>query len=117
MQALLYANLTTRTLSESPGGADFDWPELIEGGRLRFTETLGEEDIEVKPDVRLVRPFFGRINAHPSGRRWAIQIGSDSPEEGANTTVLIEHTASNAPPCRRFWPASIPPCPFRPPAP
>jgi hypothetical protein len=41
VQALLYANLTTRKLSESPGGADFDWPELIEGDTLglllRFT--------------------------------------------------------------------------------
>jgi hypothetical protein len=100
VQALLYANLTTRKLSESPGGADFDWPELIEGDTLRlalrFTETLGEEDIEIDPDVRLVRASLGRIDARPTGGRWAIQIGSDSPEEGVNTTALIEHNASNA---------------------
>jgi hypothetical protein len=100
VQALLYTNLTTRKLSESPGGADFDWPELIEGDTLRlalrFTETLDEEDVEIEPDVRLVRASLGRIDARPTGGRWAIQIGTDSPEEGVNTTALLEFDASTA---------------------
>jgi len=58
VQALLYANLTTRTLSESPGGAPFSWPDLIEGDTLRialrFLKTLGDGQIEIDPPVRRV---------------------------------------------------------------
>jgi hypothetical protein len=93
--ALLYANLTTRKLSESPGGADFDWHELIEGDTLRFAETLGEEDIEIDHDVRTVRASLGRINARPAGGRWYIQIGSASHEDGV--TFQIGRTKSLAP--------------------
>ncbi len=59
MQALLYANLTSRKVSDSLGGPDFDWPELIEGDTirlgLRFDQTFGDQDLEVERHVRLVR--------------------------------------------------------------
>ena len=71
MQALLYANLTDRTLSESLGGAEFDWPELIEGDTLRvglrFAQTLGDEELEIGRNVRLVRASLGRLDARPDG--------------------------------------------------
>jgi hypothetical protein len=100
VQALLYANLTTRRLSESPGGAEFPWPELIEGDTLRlalrFTQTLGEEELEIEPDVRLVRASLGRLDARPTGGQWAIQIGTGGPVGGSNTTALLSHQAAAA---------------------
>lgn len=46
MQALLYANLTSRKVSDSLGGPDFGWPELIEGDTirlgLRFAQIFGD---------------------------------------------------------------------------
>lgn len=97
MQALLYANLTSRKLSDSLGGPDFDWPELIEGDTiqigLRFARTLGDQDLEVERRVQAVRASLGRLDARPAGGQWAIQIGADSPEEGVNTTPLLDHDA------------------------
>ena len=98
MQALLYANLTERTLSDSLGGPDFDWPELIEGDTirvgLRFAQTLGDEELEIERNVRLVRASLGRLDTRPDEGQWAIQIGNDSPEEGVNTTTLLNHDAT-----------------------
>lgn len=98
MQALLYANLTERSLSDSLGGPDFDWPELIEGDTirvgLRFAQTLGDEELEIERNVRLVRASLGRLDTRPEEGQWGIQIGNDSPEEGVNTTTLLAHDAS-----------------------
>lgn len=95
MQALLYANLTERSLSDSLGGPDFDWPELIEGDTLRiglrFAQTLGDEELEIDRKVRLVRASLGRLDTRPEAGQWAIQLGNDSPEEGVNTTTLLNH--------------------------
>ena len=97
MQALLYANLTSRKLSDSLGGPDFDWPELIEGDTvqigLRFAQTLGEQDLEIERNVRLVRASLGRLDTRPGSGQWAIQIGTDPPEVGVNTTTLLAHNA------------------------
>ena|GEM_PF-975068 len=98
MQALLYANLTERTLSDTLGGPDFDWPELIEGDSvrigLRFAQTLGDEALEIERVVRLVRASLGRLDTRPASGQWAIQIGDDSSEEGVNTTALLDHDAT-----------------------
>ncbi|MCB1091270.1 MAG: hypothetical protein KDL87_07060, partial [Verrucomicrobiae bacterium] len=84
MQTLLYANLTSRKLSDSLGGPDFDWPELIEGDTvqigLRFAQTLGDQDLEIERHVRLVRASLGRLDTRPGSGQWAIQIGTDPPE-------------------------------------
>jgi hypothetical protein len=70
VQALLYATLTSRKVSGSLGGPDFDWPELIEGDTvrlgLRFAQTFGDQDLEVERHVRLVRPSLGRLDARPT---------------------------------------------------
>lgn len=100
MQALLYANLTSRKVSDSLGGSDFDWPELIEGDTirlaLRFAQTFGDQDLEVERNVRLVRASLGRLDTRPTGGQWAIQIGQGSPEEDVNTTALLAHNADAA---------------------
>jgi hypothetical protein len=97
VQALLYANLTSRKLSDSLGGPDFDWPELIEGDTvqigLRFAQTLGDQDLEIERNVRLVRASLGRLDTRPGSGQWAIQIGTDPPEVGVNTTTLLAHNA------------------------
>ncbi len=97
MQAILYANLTSHKVSDSLGGPDFDWPDFIEGDTfrigLRLTETLGDEDLEIRRNVRRVRASLGWIDARPARGQWAIQIGSGSSEEGVNTTTLLEHDA------------------------
>jgi hypothetical protein len=97
VQALLYANLTSRKVSDSLGGPEFDWPELIEGDTirlgLRFAQTFGDQDLEVERTVRLVRASLGRLDVRPTGGLWAIQIGPGSPEEGVNTTTLLTHNA------------------------
>jgi hypothetical protein len=95
VQALLYANLTSRKLSDSLGGPDFDWPELIEGDTvqigLRFAQTLGDQDLEIERNVRLVRASLGRLDTRPGSGQWAIQIGTDPTEVGVNTTALLAH--------------------------
>lgn len=95
MQALLYANLSSRKLSDSLGGSDFDWPELIEGDSLRiglrFAQTLGDQDLEIERHVRLLRASLGRLDTRPVSGQWAIHIGTDPPEEGVNTTTLVAH--------------------------
>jgi len=97
VQALLYANLTSRKVSDSLGGPDFDWPELIEGDTirlgLRFAQTFGDQDLEIERHVRLVRASLGRLDARPVSGQWAIQIGTDPPEEGVNTTTLVANNA------------------------
>ena len=99
MQAVLYANLTNGKLSEPPGGADFDWPELIEGDTLRlelhFTGTLGEKDVEIDPAVRLVRASLGRIDARPTGGRWAIQIIYDADDEARRASGFESRVPEN----------------------
>jgi hypothetical protein len=100
VQALLYANLTSRKVSDSLDGPDFDWPELIEGDTirlaLRFAQTFGDQDLEVERQVRLVRASLGRLDARPTSGQWAIQIGQGSPEEAVNTTTLLAHNADAA---------------------
>lgn len=100
MQALLYANLTSRKISDSLGGPDFNWPELIEGDTvqigLRFAQTLGDQDLEIERNVRLVRASLGRLDTRPGSGQWAIQIGTDPPEVGVNTTTLLAHIADAA---------------------
>jgi len=73
VQALLYANRTERKLSDSLGGPDFEWPELIEGDTVRieprFAQTLGDE-LEVDRSVRLVRASLGRPDTRPDDGHW-----------------------------------------------
>ena len=82
MQALLYANLTERTLSDSLGGPDFDWPELIEGDTirvgLRFAQTLGDEELEIEGHsvtLGAIRRYTG-MQVYNRPHEWVLVLGS-----------------------------------------
>jgi hypothetical protein len=101
MDGLFFAHLTDKNLSDTLGGGDFDFPDLIQGdtlhAALRFVKTIDGEDVEVPVDVKSLRASLGPIGDPPTSGAFGLRlVGSEqdvtldaatdtvSPDSGSN---------------------------------
>ncbi|MCB1209193.1 MAG: hypothetical protein KDK97_07700 [Verrucomicrobiales bacterium] len=100
MQALLYCNLSTRTVSEQLTGSAFTWPKVVAGDHLtlslRFAEKIDGQAIEVSRVLRRLRASVGRLDARPEQGGYRLKLGNEVAEEGVNLTSAIPWDASAA---------------------
>jgi hypothetical protein len=100
MQALLYCNLSTRTVSEQLSGSAFNWPKVVAGDHLtlslRFAEKIDGQAIEVSRVVRRLRASVGRLDARPEQGSYRLKLGNAAAQEGVNLTTSIPWNATAA---------------------
>lgn len=98
MQALLYCNLTNKTISDQVGGSAFAWPKVVAGDHLtlslRFAERLDGQGIEVSRVVRRLRASVGKLDARPEKGAYRLKLGSEPEQEGVNVTAAINFDAT-----------------------
>jgi hypothetical protein len=91
VQALLYVDLVTGTVSDTLGGSSFAWPQLVEGDDIRLSLRLSQKidgaDNEVHRVVHGLRATLGRVNARPEDGTVKLSI------DGAITTTLTVTTS------------------------
>lgn len=94
MKALLYFNLTDKSVSTGTGA----WtpPPLTFGEDmnigLRFQENLDDTPTEVSADVRYLKAALGSVDARPTDGTFCLKIG-DAPQSTANTTGALPWNA------------------------
>ena len=98
MQALLYANLTEGTLSQTLGGSQYSFPTLIQGDELnvalRFSEQLEGENVEVARTLDALRAGIGRVDARPTGGTITLSV-DDGTTSGNLSALTYDFTATN----------------------
>jgi hypothetical protein len=100
MRQLLFANLTTRTLSTTLTGGAFSFPELVAGETIslsmRFGAQLGgSAPVEVFPKIRGIRASIGFIDERPTRGSFAIKVG-EAAISSANTTSALPFNSTAA---------------------
>jgi hypothetical protein len=102
VQALLYAELTKKTLSDALTGGAFSWPVLIQGDTLtlgfRWTQRQNGQPVEVQRTLTSLRASIGPRDARPMRGQTRIQIGNPAttPTEGTNLTTPLGYNVSAA---------------------
>jgi hypothetical protein len=100
VQALLYANLSSQTISGTPAGSSFTWPQLVEGSDLvlsfRFLKGLGSAAQEVQRNVVSFQAVIGRLDARPTSGTIKLKLGTGSPVNGVNVTTALNVATINA---------------------
>lgn len=97
MQALLHAEITSRTLSLTQSGASFSWPKLIQGDTLvlglRWTQKVADKTELVQRTCLGLKASIGKRDARPERGTIRFQIGNPatSPVEGANLTSALAY--------------------------
>lgn len=98
MQALLYADLVRKMLTDTLGGQSFSWPKLVAGEDLtiglRFVSRNGDTAYEVQREVVALRASIGVEDARPTDGLFQLYIGNDSPELGVNVTTELAYNAT-----------------------
>lgn len=98
MQASLFANLTSLTLSSSLNGGALTWPRLVAGAdltlTLRWAQNLEGRNTEVPRTLTALKASLGKADARPTSGSFKLHLGSDSPEPGVNLTDAIPFDAS-----------------------
>lgn len=99
MQALLFAELTRKTLSETLTGGAFSFPKLIQGDTatigLRWCQRQIGSAVPVERTLRTLRASIGFRDRRPTAGTYRIQIGnpSSSQVEGTNLTTALAFSA------------------------
>ena len=100
MQALLYCNLSTRTVSEQLTTSAFNWPKVVAGDHLtlslRFAEKIDGQAVEVSRVVRRLRASVGRLDARPEQGSYRLKLGNAVAQDGVNLTTVIAWDATTA---------------------
>jgi hypothetical protein len=100
MRQLLFANLTTRQLTQTLSGGAFSFPSLVAGETLglslRFSQAVGgSSPVEVFPKIRGIRASLGAIDARPARGSFAIKYGSGA-ISSSNTTAALPYNSTAA---------------------
>jgi hypothetical protein len=100
MQALVFADITNRRLSSTPGGSALNLPALVQGDSmrlgLRLTETIEVTVLEVARQVVSLRASLGFIDARPASGAFVLRVGAAPFTEGVNQTEPLHHDANAA---------------------
>lgn len=101
MRQLLFANLTSRTLSATASGGAFSFPALVAGEKmalsLRFSALSGgSESVEIFPHIRAARASIGFIDQRPTRGSFSLKLGAATTAEGVNTTAPLPFNATAA---------------------
>lgn len=100
MQALLYANLTSLSLSSSLSGGAFSWPKIVAGSDLtiglRFAKTINGTPTEVYPKLNALKVSLGKADARPTAGTFKLHLGTDPASAGANLTAALDYDISAA---------------------
>lgn len=101
MDALLFANLSTNSLSGTLKGSAFTWPRVVAGDTLRLRLRLTAlADGEVVPASRRVvdsiKASLGRQQQWPEAGTFALKLGAGAEDEGVNTTSALAFNATAA---------------------
>jgi hypothetical protein len=93
MRQLLFANLTTRTLSTTMTGGAFNFPGLVAGETLSLSMRFGAQlggaaPAEVFPKIRGIRASLGFIDARPTRGSFALKYGAGAISDSNTTTAL-----------------------------
>lgn len=98
MQATLYCDISTGSVSSKPGGAAFDWPSLVAGDdltlKLRLTQTIDETASEIDRTITGLKASLGLPDARPTGGTFKLKIGPDAASPGVNLTGPIAYNAT-----------------------
>lgn len=100
MQASLFANLSSLTLSPSLTGGSFSWPKIPAGADLtvglRFAENLAGTVTEIPRELESIKVSLGRADARPTSGSYKLHLGDAAPSAGVNLTAAIPHDATAA---------------------
>ena len=100
MQASLFANLSSLTLSPSLTGGSFSWPKIPAGADLtvglRFAENLAGTVTEIPRELESIKVSLGRADARPTSGSYKLHLGDAAPSAGVNVTAAIPHDATAA---------------------
>jgi hypothetical protein len=100
VQASLFANLSSLTLSPSLTGGSFSWPKIPAGADLtiglRFAENLAGTVTEVPKTLTALKVSLGRADARPTSGSYKLHLGTDPASAGVNLTTAIQWNASEA---------------------
>ncbi len=91
MQATVYANLTTRRLTTTPGGSAIAFPAFVQGDMvrigLRFAELIEGSPTEVQKIVTHIRASIGFVDARPTSGSFILNVDGQE-------TAPIPHDAT-----------------------
>jgi hypothetical protein len=97
MEALLYLDLSTGTLSETLSGSRFNWPKLTFGDTislgLRFAKRQAGVISEVSRDVQSLSCSIGHKDLRPEHGTWGFKIGADN----ADSLIDLAHNSKGSP--------------------
>lgn len=100
MQAVLFANLTSLTLSTSETGGAFSFPKIVAGADLtiglRPVEVIGGTPTEVQRTLTALKVSLGKADARPIYGSYKLHLGSATAEAGVNVTAAISYGATAA---------------------
>ncbi len=78
MEKLLYVDIGGDEAAESLDGGEFEWPALKQSDslklKLRFTERVGDEVVEVDREVVGLKAGLGRIDARPTAGSFCLGL-------------------------------------------
>lgn len=98
MDALLFADLTTTSLSDRLGGGSYTFPRLTQGDTmhvgLRLAKRVNGTPVETSRVVNELRATIGRVDARPEAGQFRLKLGADAVSIGANTTSLLPYNAT-----------------------
>jgi hypothetical protein len=100
VQASLFANLSSLTLSPSLTGGSFSWPKIPAGADLtvglRFAENLAGTVTEIPRELESIKVSLGRADARPTSGSYKLHLGDEAAVAGVNLTAAIAHNATAA---------------------
>jgi len=98
VQALLFVDLVSGSVSGSLGGPAFSWPKLVQGDdvtiALRFSQTYLGAATEVSRVVRSLKASLGAVDARPTASSFKLKLGNAASAAGVNVTSSIPWDAS-----------------------
>lgn len=98
MQATLYANLTTRTLSDSLAGTQLTFPKIVAGDdltlRLRLSERIDGTNYGVARTLVGMKASIGMVDTPPVAGTFALYCGAV--RTAANTTAALAYNVTAA---------------------
>ena len=94
MQELLYAQLGSQTVANTPSGTSFTWPKLVEGSDLvlgfRFMKRINGAAQEVQRNVIGWQAVIGPLDARPETGTIKIKFGTATSVDGVNVTSALD---------------------------
>lgn len=98
MQASLFANLSSLTLSPTLTGGAFSWPKIVAGSdltiSLRWAENIGGTNTEILRTLNALKVSLGKADARPTSGGYKLYLGSATAEAGVNVTAAIAYNAT-----------------------